>query len=87
LGAGSTRFLEVTFTDEVRPFYRLEEMPDDAGRAAVLAGKRVQKIKYGDIALLPATVTIQPARRDPPVMERRQLPPRLWPAAASQRSD
>jgi hypothetical protein len=45
LGAGSTRFLEVTFTDEVRPFYRLEEISDDAGRAAVLAGKRVQKIK------------------------------------------
>jgi hypothetical protein len=45
LGAGSTRFLEVTFTDEVRPVYRLEEMSDDAGRAAVLAGKRVQKAK------------------------------------------
>ncbi len=45
LGAGSTRFIEVNFTDEIRPFYRLEEMSDDAGRAAVLASKRVQAIR------------------------------------------
>jgi hypothetical protein len=45
LRPGSTRFIEVTFTDEIRPFYRLEEMSDDAGRAAVLASRRVQAMR------------------------------------------
>jgi len=41
LAAGSTYFIEVTFTNEIPPVYRLKEMSDDAGRVAILAGKRV----------------------------------------------
>jgi hypothetical protein len=44
LEVGSTHFIEVTFTNGIPIIYRLEEMSDDGGRAAVLAGKRAQEI-------------------------------------------
>ncbi len=45
LEAGSTRFIEVTFTNGIPINYRLKEMSDDVGRAAVLAGKRAREIR------------------------------------------
>ena len=45
LEAGSTRFIEVTFANEAPINYRLKEISDGAGRAAVLAGKRAREIR------------------------------------------
>ena len=45
LEAGSTRFIEVTFINGIPISYRLKEMSDDIGRAAVLAGKRAREIR------------------------------------------
>jgi hypothetical protein len=45
LEAGSTRFIEVTITNGIPINYRLNEMSDGIGRAAVLAGKRAQEIR------------------------------------------
>jgi hypothetical protein len=45
LEAGSTRFIEVTFTNGIPINYRLKEMSDGIGRTAVLAGKRAQEIR------------------------------------------
>ena len=45
LEAGSTRFIEVTITNGIPIHYRLKEMSDGGGQAAVLAGKRAQEIR------------------------------------------
>jgi hypothetical protein len=45
LEAGSSRFIEVTFINGIPISYRLKEMSDDIGRAAVLAGKRAREIR------------------------------------------
>ena len=45
LEAGSTRFIEVTFTNGMPINYRLKQLSDSVGRAAVLAGKRAQEIR------------------------------------------
>lgn len=45
LAPGSMTFLEITFTTGFPIYHRIEEMPPEAGRAAVMKGRRVQELQ------------------------------------------